>query len=97
MRSITNIAMALLLGTAMTACQGSPQNQDTPKVKAKAEAMETSGFDQTLANAKARVAARLGDPLAIPVPKDPGGGYTCLLYTSPSPRDGLLPRMPSSA
>ena len=23
--------------------------------------------------------------------------YTCLLYTSPSPRDGLLPRMPSSA
>ena len=25
---------------------------------------------------------------------DPG---TCLLYTSPSPRDGLLSRMPSSA
>ena len=23
--------------------------------------------------------------------------YVCLLYTSPSPRDGLLPRMPSSA
>ena len=34
----------------------------------------------------------------------PGGGelgraqaYHCLLYTSPSPRDGLLSRMPSSA
>ena len=26
-----------------------------------------------------------------------GMGYTCLLYTSPSPRDGLLSRMPSSA
>ena len=27
-----------------------------------------------------------------------GGGYWgCLLYTSPSPRDGLLSRMPSSA
>ena len=27
-----------------------------------------------------------------------GGGYLiCLLYTSPSPRDGLLSRMPSSA
>ena len=26
-----------------------------------------------------------------------GIGYTCLLYTSPSPRDGLLSRMPSSA
>ena len=24
-------------------------------------------------------------------------GYACLLYTSPSPRDGLLSRMPSSA
>ena len=25
------------------------------------------------------------------------GFHTCLLYTSPSPRDGLLARMPSSA
>ena len=25
------------------------------------------------------------------------GGYTCLLYTSPSPRDATLSRMPSSA
>ena len=24
-------------------------------------------------------------------------GHACLLYTSPSPRDGLLSRMPSSA
>ena len=28
---------------------------------------------------------------------DSGQEYTCLLYTSPSPRDGLLSRMPSSA
>ena len=27
----------------------------------------------------------------------PADVYTCLLYTSPSPRDGLLSRMPSSA
>ena len=27
----------------------------------------------------------------------PHGKGTCLLYTSPSPRDGLLSRMPSSA
>ena len=26
-----------------------------------------------------------------------GALYSCLLYTSPSPRDGLLSRMPSSA
>ena len=30
-------------------------------------------------------------------PRRPGGPNTCLLYTSPSPRDGLLSRMPSSA
>ena len=30
--------------------------------------------------------------------KQDGGDYNaCLLYTSPSPRDGLLSRMPSSA
>ena len=28
---------------------------------------------------------------------DPAHCDTCLLYTSPSPRDGLLSRMPSSA
>ena len=28
---------------------------------------------------------------------DPDSTLTCLLYTSPSPRDGLLSRMPSSA
>ena len=29
--------------------------------------------------------------------QDPAGYLICLLYTSPSPRDGLLSRMPSSA
>ena len=29
--------------------------------------------------------------------KDPTKEMSCLLYTSPSPRDGLLSRMPSSA
>mgnify|MGYP003309749094 CR=1 FL=1 len=28
---------------------------------------------------------------------DEGDGSDCLLYTSPSPRDGLLSRMPSSS
>ena len=28
---------------------------------------------------------------------DPDGIYSCLLYTSPSPRDATLSRMPSSA
>ena len=30
-------------------------------------------------------------------PFAPGNTWACLLYTSPSPRDGLLSRMPSSA
>ena len=30
-------------------------------------------------------------------PYDAAEEYSCLLYTSPSPRDGLLSRMPSSA
>ena len=33
----------------------------------------------------------------LPYTIDDGIGGTCLLYTSPSPRDGLLSRMPSSA
>ena len=31
------------------------------------------------------------------VNRSPSSGKICLLYTSPSPRDGLLSRMPSSA
>ena len=38
----------------------------------------------------------VGTPFAEAI-WDTGGNDTCLLYTSPSPRDGLLSRMPSSA
>ena len=31
------------------------------------------------------------------IPVDPEPNYFCLLYTSPSPRDRVLSRMPSSA
>ena len=42
------------------------------------------------------------NPFLLQILKEYGCGcdcssYTCLLYTSPSPRDGLLSRMPSSA
>ena len=38
-------------------------------------------------------------PVRLILLVDQGQGplYSCLLYTSPSPRDGLLSRMPSSA
>ena len=37
----------------------------------------------------------LGDVVIFDIPN--AEGMVCLLYTSPSPRDGLLSRMPSSA
>ena len=40
---------------------------------------------------------RLPNKLPIPCKNTRTIYYLCLLYTSPSPRDGLLSRMPSSA
>ena len=52
-------------------------------------------------NAQARQQAPLAlviiDNPSINAFAAPGGVIGCLLYTSPSPRDGLLSRMPSSA
>ena len=43
-----------------------------------------------------KIHARSTGPYSL-VTQQPLGGKACLLYTSPSPRDGLLSRMPSSA
>ena len=37
------------------------------------------------------------DLINMPAKKNLPNSNSCLLYTSPSPRDGLLSRMPSSA
>ena len=42
-------------------------------------------------------AQKIGVGKKITVGDDPALLSDCLLYTSPSPRDGLLSRMPSSA
>ena len=46
-------------------------------------------------------AIRTGAPLEVvenlQAIEDEGDSYDCLLYTSPSPRDATLSRMPSSA
>ena len=47
------------------------------------------------AGASAQVMAKEGDYVALKLPSTEV--RLCLLYTSPSPRDGLLSRMPSSA
>ena len=53
----------------------------------------------TVANTKAAKVTGLRNGGAVTKPKRPFNGKSapCLLYTSPSPRDGLLSRMPSSA
>ena len=43
------------------------------------------------------VDGRMSDHPGMNGPKALGGIYACLLYTSPSPRDATLSRMPSSA
>ena len=57
---------------------------------------QISGTQQGLAEfAGPYVTEMLGKGMALA--DKPFDAYTCLLYTSPSPRDGLLSRMPSSA
>ena len=58
-------------------------------------------------NIQAQIILSKDDELNLPLPKPYDGKVLsfeeteqfldCLLYTSPSPRDGLLSRMPSSA
>ena len=58
----------------------------------------TAFLTDVVAVCVAGVAASFGrDQLAIFDPSIVQVSDTCLLYTSPSPRDGLLSRMPSSA
>jgi len=68
-RSISLIsAFALTVGLA--SCKAPTEVSET------VQSEKTDRFEQTLDQAKAMVEARLGDSLVIPVPKDPGGGYT---------------------
>ena len=52
---------------------------------------------ETPTDFKGQVSLVQGVLAALRVPIVEKEGYDCLLYTSPSPRDGLLSRMPSSA
>ena len=55
-----------------------------------------SGVYEVLCRNAASVSRRAGEPVEVKYILDPKD-FSCLLYTSPSPRDGLLSRMPSSA
>ena len=78
MRLTASLISALALTTALAAC--APQSDVKAPVQMPAKMKDTqksqSGFDKTLANAQAKVEARLDGALDIPTPKNPGGGYT---------------------
>ena len=62
--------------------------------------MLTQGIQAMGEQAVQEIIARIADFDAFTVDNDPCNEHdfgNCLLYTSPSPRDGLLSRMPSSA
>ena len=65
------------------------------------EILETiNDEDQTVATAIRQVLPDIEIVVSFAKQSLSSGGrvfYICLLYTSPSPRDGLLSRMPSSA
>ena len=56
---------------------------------------EVNMNEQSADKIKAELIALLHRSFTTPINRDQI--HTCLLYTSPSPRDGLLSRMPSSA
>ena len=58
--------------------------------------VKDTGSDATIYGERVHEALehRLGKQVALPTESE---AYDCLLYTSPSPRDATLSRMPSSA
>ena len=91
-RVISGAVAALVLAALLAGCgstaTGASSADSTPATA------EAAGSEATAPTAEPQTEAAL-----------PDGVYTaefetdssCLLYTSPSPRDGLLSRMPSSA
>ena len=68
---------------------GSEFDPTSDKVRALSEIGEVHGITVTWADGHRHVFDQLTEEISVYQP--------CLLYTSPSPRDGLLSRMPSSA
>ena len=74
MRLALSFISAFALTTGLTACQDSGSPKTAANAVEKPEQM--NGFDRTLKAAQDNLATKLDSPLAMPVPKDPGGGYT---------------------
>ena len=70
MRLTLGLISALALTTGLAACKAPVQSGDVM------QSQQANGFENTLAQAQARVDARLLASLDIPTPLNPGGGYT---------------------
>ena len=69
----------LLLTAAISVAACAPQaTSDAPNeiIYSINQMQAASGFEVTLTKAKVRADSAMSSPLTIPVPKDPGGGYT---------------------
>ena len=75
MRTRLTLFSALLLGTVLTSC-GANETLNNAASSVAVQTQSPSGFDVTIKAAKADLEAQMASPLTIPVPKDPGGGYT---------------------
>ncbi len=69
-RELLYIALAGAAALTLPSCQNPSQEE------AQAITEVPSGFDVTLASAKAVLDAQMALPVTVPTPKDPGGGYT---------------------
>ena len=77
MRLTLSLVSALALTAGLTACAPQTASDLPGKMTSKSSKnQESSGFNKTVAEARASLDAAMDAPLTIPVPKDPGGGYT---------------------
>ena len=79
MKNYSYVASSLILGLVLASCQGAGQaanDTSSPSPSPVITKGQESGFDVTLKSAKAGLEAQMALPLTVPVPKDPGGGYT---------------------
>jgi len=70
MRFAIGLISAFTLTAGLTACKAPAQSGDVM------HSQNMDGFSATLKAAEANLAAQMQRPVTIPVPKDPGGGYT---------------------
>lgn len=78
MRATVSIVSSLALAMTLAACQASekPAGQMKSQQASKASVAAQGGYAATQEAAEKRLEAQMALPFNVPVPKDPGGGYT---------------------